>query len=128
MARPSKFSEDMKDKIKDMAKRGFTDVQMSEELGVKRQTFDNWKKKYKEFFASLKDWKADADSVVEGSLYQRACGFIAPDGKYYPPDPTSMIFWLKNRQKDKWRDKQDMTINGDINSKIEVTIKPPEDE
>lgn len=27
-----------------------------------------------------------------------------PTVKHVPPDPTSMIFWLKNRRKDKWRD------------------------
>jgi hypothetical protein len=30
--------------------------------------------------------------------------------KHYPPDPTSMIFWLKNRQPQKWRDKHDLDI------------------
>jgi hypothetical protein len=24
--------------------------------------------------------------------------------KHYPPDPTAMIFWLKNRQPERWRD------------------------
>ena len=28
-----------------------------------------------------------------------------------PPDTTACIFWLKNRQPDKWRDKQDMNID-----------------
>jgi hypothetical protein len=27
-----------------------------------------------------------------------------PTVKHVPPDPTSMIFWLKNRRKHKWRD------------------------
>ena len=26
--------------------------------------------------------------------------------KHVPPDTTSMIFWLKNRRKDRWRDAQ----------------------
>ena len=30
---------------------------------------------------------------------------ITPTIKRYPPDPTSMIFWLKNRQPKLWRDK-----------------------
>ena len=28
--------------------------------------------------------------------------------KHYPPDPTSMIFYLKNRRPDRWRDKQEL--------------------
>jgi hypothetical protein len=28
--------------------------------------------------------------------------------EYYPPDPTSMIWWLKNRRPDRWRDVQNI--------------------
>ena len=31
--------------------------------------------------------------------------------KCYPPDPTSMIFWLKNRQPLVWRDKKEIDLN-----------------
>lgn len=94
---------------------------MAKIVGVTEQTFNNWKKSYPSFFESLKDWKAEADKKVERSLYERACGYFHPEEKiftyeggviradtirHYPPDPTSMIFWLKNRQPDKWRDKQ----------------------
>ena len=66
------------------------------------------------------DWKAVADHRVERSLYERACGYshtedkifihegkpiIVPTVRHYPPDPTSMIFWIKNRQPEQWRDK-----------------------
>ncbi|WHP44221.1 hypothetical protein [Pasteurella multocida] len=62
-----------------------------------------------------------ADANVAERLYKRALGYEAPDVdirvienkivetpliKHYPPDPTSAIFWLKNRQPEKWRDKQ----------------------
>lgn len=37
-----------------------------------------------------------------------------------PPDTTSCIFWLKNRQKDKWRDKteQEVTVNDGIAERL----------
>ncbi|MDR8011858.1 terminase, partial [Escherichia coli] len=38
-----------------------------------------------------------------------------PLEKYYPPDTTAAIFWLKNRQKDKWRDKQEVEHTGEVN-------------
>ena len=28
--------------------------------------------------------------------------------EHYPPDPTSMCFWLKNRRPDRWRDVQNI--------------------
>ena len=40
------------------------------------------------------------------SLYNRTLGFTR-NGKYYPPEVTACIFWLKNRRPDKWRDRQD---------------------
>lgn len=45
--------------------------------------------------------------------------------EHYPPDATSMIFWLKNRQPDKWRDKRD-GADGDGDEaqpvKVEVSV------
>ena len=32
--------------------------------------------------------------------------------KHYAPDATAAIFWLKNRQPDKWRDKQEVEQSG----------------
>lgn len=61
-----------------------------------------------------------ADANVADRLYQRAMGFEhdseeikvvegsierVPIRKIYPPDTVAAIFWLKNRQRDKWRDK-----------------------
>lgn len=46
--------------------------------------------------------------------------------EHYPPDATSMIFWLKNRQPDKWRDKRESGDGDDempTPVKVEVTVK-----
>lgn len=34
--------------------------------------------------------------------------------KEVQPDTTAQIFWLKNRKPEKWRDKQDIDIKGDM--------------
>jgi hypothetical protein len=73
---------------------------------------------------AVKAAKAVAENRVEQSLYHRANGYSHPavkifmtrDGKtvehhyiqHYPPDPTSMIFFLKNRRPDRWRDTQNI--------------------
>ena len=94
-----------------LAAKGFTDVEMAQVFNVKEQTFNNWKKAHPDFFESLKNEKTKADAQVVRALYERACGynFIDDDGKtkQFPPDPVSMIFWLKNRDKENWRDKQE---------------------
>ncbi len=68
-----------------------------------------------------------ADSDVADRLYQRAMGYEhaevdirvvnqeiikTPITKIYAPDPTAAIFWLKNRQRAKWRDKVESEITG----------------
>lgn len=121
LGRPSSFNEALSARILELAKQGKTDAQMANAIGVTQQTFDNWKHKHPDFFGSLKACKSVADELVEVSLYQRATGYSHPEEKiyfhpktgemirevvikHYPPDTTAMIFWLKNRQKDRWRD------------------------
>jgi DNA-binding XRE family transcriptional regulator len=106
------------------AGRGFTDKQLGEMFGVTEQTINNWKHEFPEFFEALQAGKAVCDDAVERSLFQRAMGYSHPDThvtgngkiipivKHYPPDPTSMIFWLKNRRKERWRDKQEVEHKG----------------
>lgn len=119
--RPSKFdSLDLK-KVQALASRGWTDAEMATFFEVDESTWTRWKEKHPEFCTSLKDWKIEADSRVERSLYERATGYshpedkifnyegtalVVPTIKHYPPDTTAGIFWLKNRKPDQWRDKQ----------------------
>ena len=114
---------------------GSTDAQMADILGICEKTFNTWKHKHKSFLQSLKRGKEEADAVIAQSLYHRAKGYTHKevklaqvDGrftdskeidKHYPPDPTSCIFWLKNRQSGKWREKQEVENSGDIKITID---------
>jgi hypothetical protein len=134
--RPSPFTKLNMELVKYMYETGSTDKQVAERVGVTYQTINNWKKKHPDFFDSLKDWKDQADKVVEASLYQRACGYVDKEvkvfcdaktglvtqttvDKRYAPDPTSMIFWLKNRKPKNWRDKQEIEQNSTININLD---------
>ena len=109
---------------KNMCLLGATDKHLADCFEVSEQTINNWKKKYKEFNLALKEGKIYSDAVIAKALFGRAKGMkiteekITSDGsivelkKELPPDPTSMIFWLKNRQPELWRDKQDMELTG----------------
>ena len=104
------------------ARFGAIEDEIADELNISLGTLDNWKKTKPEFLSALKAGKEASDFRVERSLYQRAIGYSHPavkafmtrDGKivehhyieHYPPDPTSMIWWLKNRRPDRWRDVQ----------------------
>jgi len=133
MGRPTLFTEEMREKILRMAEVGLTDKQMAYICGVTEQTVNNWKVRDSDFFESLKAAKQIADIEVEKMMYRKATGSVtitekhkAGDGetlkiieKEIAPDNTAMIFWLKNRQPDKWREKQEITH--DI-SKIELDV------
>jgi len=124
--RPTKFNETIRDKIMAMAGAGKTDVEISKAVGVSRSTFSLWKNAHK-ISDTLKDAKNIADELVEASLFRRAIGYehkevkVFYDSKsgecvehevvkHYAPDPTSMIFWLKNRKPQEWRDKVDIAV------------------
>ena len=49
-----------------------------------------------------------------------------PTVKHYPPDTAACIFWLKNRQKSKWRDKQEVEQSGAVTYHV-VTGIPDND-
>lgn len=120
--RPSKLQDEMSIRFAAyLAGEGKTDKQIAEKLGVTEQTINNWKHAAPQFFESLKAEKEKADAAVEKALYQRAIGYTCKDTKFathegmitdekeydkhYPPDVVAQIFWLKNRQPKKWREK-----------------------
>jgi hypothetical protein len=125
--RPSKFIALDLDQVKKVAEKGWTDIEMADFFGVVESTWYKWKVDFPDFSEVLRSWKTFADENVERSLYERATGYshsedkifndngdplIVPTVKHYPPDPTSMIFWLKNRDQKRWRDKQDVEHTG----------------
>ena len=128
-----------------MRRSGLTDIQIAKELGVNKTTIYAWKKRYEEFSNSLKESKDFVDSLVEDSLLKRAIGYnyeevkiigkkmengetetirVEKTKKTVIPDTTAQIFWLKNRQPAKWRDK-DRLFGDDVEAPkpISVTIQ-----
>ncbi|EBR3965970.1 terminase [Salmonella enterica] len=129
MARPTKYQEAYAEQARKLCLLGYTDAELADFFEVSEATINNWKLEYPEFLESIKKGKAVADAEVSDRLYQRAMGFVDPDidirvienqivetplEKHYPPDTTAAIFWLKNRQKDKWRDKQEVEHTGEV--------------
>lgn len=133
MARPSKYKPEHAKAAAKLCKLGATDAQLADFFEVAVSTIALWKVQHKEFSDAIKVPKAEADERVEQSLYRRAMGYehdevdirvvggelVKTDiRRYYPPDSTAMIFWLKNRKPTEWRDKQDVEHSGDLIVKI----------
>lgn len=121
------------------ARDGLTDEQIAGNMGITVRSLYNWKKKCIPIFQSLKTGKEVADVEVENALRKKALGFreteqavstrktveyengkrireitepvVTEVEKYYPPDTTAQIFWLKNRKPEAWRDKQEQKVD-----------------
>jgi len=118
------------DRLQKLVAAGLTDKQLAVVFSVNEKTITNWKEDPR-FVAVLKKGKGDADARVERSLWERATGYDykttktirSNDGKvivheiveHVPPDPTAMIFWLKNRKPAEWRDRREVAATININ-------------
>lgn len=97
--------------IQGWARDGLIEKQIYKNMGIGKSTFYKWKNENVEFAELLKESKETADREVENALFKSATGFIGPDDKYYPPNTTAQIFWLKNRKQDDWRDKREQDVS-----------------
>ena len=82
-------------KIEGWARDGLTEDQISHNMGISRETLNQWKKQFSDISDALKKGKEVVDYMVENALFKNAI-----EGNV-----TAQIFWLKNRKPDKWRDK-----------------------
>lgn len=121
--RPTKYKPEFDQQAEKLCKLGATDIELADFFEVVEDTINEWKKVHESFSVSVKRGKIEADAMVASKLFHRATGYEHPEVdikmyeghiittdlvKHYPPDPTSMIFWLKNRQPSKWRDKTEV--------------------
>lgn len=133
--RPTSYKPEYAEQAFKLCLLGATDKELASFFDVSEQTINAWKSSHSEFLESLKKGKAEADSNVANSLYNRALGYSHPEIdirvangeivetpiiKHYPPDATSAIFWLKNRQRDKWRDKVEQEISGEVGLTVNI--------
>lgn len=122
--------------VKFMCRAGMIDTEIQKELGIAKQTFYTWRKKYPEFDEACRTSKNFVDSLVEDSLLKNALGYEAEEEKvitqidaetgeeklfkreiirkHIKGDTTAQIFWLKNRQKDRWSDVKKLDVNANV--------------
>ncbi len=118
-----------------MARAGQTDEDMAQEIGISRTTLHRWKVQYPDLRLIMQDAKNIADAKVEQALYDKAVGrreivetettTVMIDGEECPRvtvrkkpvlgDTTAQIFWLKNRQPAKWRDRKELGVDNNDN-------------
>lgn len=125
-------------RIEHLCRMGATEEEICQKLGISISSFALYKAEYSELSESLKRGKSDADDAVEAALFKRATGYTTEEVKTntyvdnnnnqkqfrtsitreIPPDTTAAIFWLKNRRPEKWRDRHELGIDGNIPVKL----------
>lgn len=134
MARPTKFREEFITQAEKLCRLGATDIEVADFIEIDVRTLYRWKGENDKFCQALKAGKEVSDDRVERSLFARANGYEhdevdirvvdhevvqTPIRKFYPPDTTAAIFWLKNRRPAEWREKQEMEHSGSVT--VEIT-------
>jgi hypothetical protein len=122
--RPTDYRPEFAIEAEKLCRLGATDPELADFFDVSITTIWNWSRRYEEFLNAIKVGKDAADDRVEKSLYHRALGYSfdsvkifnaggealeVPYREHVPPDPTAMIFWLKNRRSGAWRDRREVT-------------------
>lgn len=140
MSRPSKFKPEFIAQAEKLCRLGATDMELADFFDVEVRTLYRWKADNEQFCQALKSGKNEADDRVERSLYARANGYEhdevdirvvqggivqTPIRKYYPPDTTAAIFWLKNRRAAEWRETKAVELTGEGGGPVlnEIVIK-----
>lgn len=141
VGRPTKFKDLNLKKVEELAKRGWTDAEMSSFFGVHLTTWKVWKGKHKKFKAALSEWKHGADRRVERTLYEKAIGYTFLEEKIFcnkdgvvtrvevlthvPPSDRAIQYWLNNRQPEDWRHHQSISVgvDGDLGELMDAARK-----
>lgn len=138
--------------ISGWARDGLIDKDIAEKMNIAYSTFRVWRDKYPTLSAALKKNKEIVDFEVENSLLKRCFGYNVPvkknlkvkrteykdgfkikeyeeiievfDEVHIPADTTAQIFWLKNRQVQKWRDKPEENTNSEEDKVVIVNDLP----
>lgn len=120
-----------------LAMLGLTDEEMAQFFGVILTSMYRWDDKHPTFRERRIEGKILADAEIAVKLHHRARGYSHPDvhisnyqgaitetpiEKHYPPDTQAATWWLKNRQRDKWRDKVDIEASGPDGGPIPMSI------
>lgn len=127
--RPTKYKKEFAEQAKKLCSLfPATDQDAAAFFGVAESTLNLWKLEHPEFSESLKAGKDVQDNKVEASLFSRATGHEHKAVKIFydklegiieheyierfAPDTAAAFIWLKNRRPEKWRDKQEIDLEG----------------
>ena len=108
---PKEIKEQRKEAFLESLEGGVSISDACKAANISRNTIWEWRKKSKRFDKKVNSIIDSRTQSVEDALFSSAVkGNVA-----------AQIFWLKNRAKDRWKDKFEYDIPGDINVKVKFT-------
>ncbi len=112
---------------------GLTDVGLAKLFNVSKASITAWKRRYPEFKVAIKEGKDIFDvEVVEAALLKRALGYTYNEvikeldldqnklvnkkkiRRHVAPDVKAQIFWLRNRNRERWPDTKKLDSNVNV--------------
>lgn len=126
---PTLYKAEYNEKVYKLCLLGATDAEIADILDVSESTLNLWKINHPEFSESMRAGKVEADAEIAHSLYHAAKGYehaedvimqyqgqpvIVPTVKHYAPDTKAAALWLKNRQPERWKDEQKLSVSGTV--------------
>lgn len=147
---------DKKTLLSGWARKGLSDQQIAKNIGISRSTLNEWRKKYPDISDTLKKGKEVADAEVENALYLKCIGHkmqlkktfkvkkieyndagkkikeeenleTGEDEVYIPPDTKAIIFWLTNRMREDWKERQNTQMEQEETEESGVIMLAPAD-
>ena len=123
---PAVYTPRRAEAARKLVELGANDFEISQVLGVSPTTIIHWRAKHPEFAEALRFRDENgtfADDRVKRSLMHKATGYSyhsekifydreagvvrVPVVEHVPPSDTAMIFYLKNRDPERWSDRRE---------------------
>lgn len=111
--RPSKYHEAYCNEVIETMATGLSLTAFAGDIGVSRDTVNEWQHVHPEFSDAVKVAKAKRTGALERQMLGADSG----------PAVTARIFALKNADPDEWRDKRETVLSG----AVELTTKEQRD-
>ena len=111
--------------------------EIAHNIGINHTTLYDWMNKFPELAETIRSGRKVMDEQVESSLLKRALGYrfeeetwgknhigdmvlVKSVTKSQAPDVTAQIFWLKNRQPERWRERVEIKNEHEGTIKVEM--------
>lgn len=129
-----------------LAIKGATNEEIAQAFGISTRTFIRWRREHESLDKAVTEGKDIADSKVEKSLYQRALGYKVTDAekivdldlqtgeqksmrvktveKNIVPDTMAIMYWLNNRRRTQWSQRQEVALSAGDDSEDVVIYLP----